>query len=59
MNATDAIQNLARNKAKIMGAWFLFYPGQSWILFRPQPIAEEPLCRFPRSWWETQRRTSV
>lgn len=54
-----ALDNLIYNKAKLMGAWFLFYPGQSWLLFRPEQVVEEPLCEFPRTWWEQQRRVNA
>lgn len=54
MNTAETIHLLATHQAKIMGAWFLFYPGQSWAVFQPQPVEEEPLCRFPATWWNNR-----
>lgn len=56
-NNVNRLQLLIRTEAKLMGAWFLYYPGQSWILFQPEQVVEEPLCEFPRAWWEKQRRS--
>ncbi len=55
MNTAEIIQLLVVHRAKLMGAWFLFYPGESWSIFQPEPsVVEEPLCRFPRDWWNRQ-----